>query len=207
MASSANCIGRVMLFSACLGLMTLAPPARATPELVVLMRHGHKGPGGSNYNLSAQGFERANALASLLPQCFGRPSQIRSFYLDPISGKNARSYQTAVPLAVATGVDIAIDLASREDSFRSGRQILTDPIVAGGRVMLFWEHRRLPQLAAGLGWPAMAPIADDDFDQLVVLRYRSSLMKPEVRTYSQAQLLDGKQRCDPLPEPGRQPRS
>ena len=207
MASSANWIGRVMLCSACIGLMPLAPSARATPELVVLMRHGHKGPGGSNYNLSAQGFERAIALASLLPQCFGRPSQIRSFYLDPISGKNARSYQTAVPLAVATGVDIAIDLASREDSFQSGRQILTDPSVAGGRVVLFWEHRRLPQLAAGLGWPTMAPIADDDFDQLVVLRYRPSLMQPEVRTYSQAQLLDGKQRCDPLLEPGRQPRS
>lgn len=196
-----------MLVSACIGLMPLAPSARATPELVVLMRHGHKGPGGSNYNLSAQGFERAIALASLLPQCFGRPSQIRSFYLDPISGKNSRSYQTAVPLAVATGVDIAIDLASREDSFQSGRQILTDPSVAGGRVVLFWEHRRLPQLAAGLGWPTMAPIADDDFDQLVVLRYRPSLMQPEVRTYSQAQLLDGKQRCDPLLEPGRQPRS
>ena len=207
MASSANWIGRVMLCSACIGLMPLAPSARATPELVVLMRHGHKGPGGSNYNLSAQGLERAIALASLLPQCFGRPSQIRSFYLDPISGKNARSYQTAVPLAVATGVDIAIDLASREDSFQSGRQILTDPSVAGGRVVLFWEHRRLPQLAAGLGWPTMAPIADDDFDQLVVLRYRPSLMQPEVRTYSQAQLLDGKQRCDPLLEPGRQPRS
>jgi hypothetical protein len=187
--------------------MTLAPSARATPELVVLLRHGHKGPGGSNYNLSAQGFERANALASLLPHCFGRPSQIRSFYFDPISGKNARSYQTAVPLAVATGVDIAIDLASREDSFRSGRQILTDPSVAGGKVVLFWEHRRLPQLAAGLGWPAMAPIADDDFDQLVVLRYRPSLMQPEVRTYSQAQLLDGQQRCEPLLEPRRQPRS
>ena len=207
MASSADCIGWVMLFSACIGLMPLAPSARATPELVVLMRHGHKGPGGSNYNLSAQGFERAIALASLLPQCFGRPSQIRSFYLDPISGKNARSYQTAVPLAVATGVDIAIDLASREDSFQSGRQILTDPSVAGGRVVLFWEHRRLPQLAAGLGWPTMAPIADDDFDQLVVLRYRPSLMQPEVRTYSQAQLLNGQQRCEPLLEPRRQPRS
>ena len=207
MASSANCIGRVMLFSACLGLMPLAPSARATPELVVLMRHGHKGPGGSNYNLSAQGFERANALASLLPHCFGRPSQIRSFYLDPISGKNARSYQTAVPLAVATGVDIAIDLASREDSFRSGRQILTDQSVAGGKVVLFWEHRRLPQLAAGLGWPGMAPIADDDFDQLVVLRYRPSSIQPAVRTYSQTQLLNGQQRCEPLLEPRRQPRS
>ena len=207
MASSANCIGRVMLFSACLGLMPLAPSARATPELVVLMRHGHKGPGGTDYNLSAQGFERAIALASLLPRCFGRPSQIRSFYLDPLSNKNARSYQTAVPLAVATGVDIAIDLDSREDYFRSGRNILTDSTVAGGRVMLFWEHRRLPQLAAGLGWPAMAPIADDDFDQLVVLRYRPPLQQPEVRVYSQAQLLDGRQRCETLPEPHRQPRS
>jgi hypothetical protein len=195
-----------MLVAVGLGL-GLTPAARATPELVVLMRHGHKGPGGTNYNLSAQGFERAIALASLLPRCFGRPSQIRSFYLDPLSSKNARSYQTAVPLAVATGVDIAIDLGSREDSFRSGRHILSDPSLAGGRVMLFWEHRRLPQLAAGLGWPAMAPIADDDFDQLVVLRYRPPLRQPEVRIYSQAQLLDGRQRCESLPEPPHQPRS
>lgn len=206
MASPATWIGRGMLVAVGLGL-GLTPAARATPELVVLMRHGHKGPGGTNYNLSAQGFERAIALASLLPRCFGRPSQIRSFYLDPLSSKNARSYQTAVPLAVATGVDIAIDLGSREDSFRSGRHILSDPTVAGGRVMLFWEHRRLPQLAAGLGWPAMAPIADDDFDQLVVLRYRPTLRQPEVRIYSQAQLLDGRQRCESLPEPPRQPRS
>jgi hypothetical protein len=190
-----------------IGLGLLTPAARATPELVVLMRHGHKGPGEANYNLSPQGFERAIALASLLPRCFGRPSQIRSFYLDPISSKNARSYQTAVPLAVATGVDITIDLSSREASFRSGRQILADPSVAGGRVVLFWEHRRLPQLAAGLGWPAMASIADDDFDQLVVLRYRPPLQQPEVRTYSQVQLLDGRQRCETLPERPRQPRS
>ena len=205
--SPAACIGKAIFIAASLSMPLLAPSAKATPELVVLMRHGHKGPGGTNYNLSAQGFERAIALASLLPRCFGRPSQIRSFYLDPLSNKNARSYQTAVPLAVATGVDIAIDLGSREDSFRSGRNILTDPTVAGGRVVLFWEHRRLPQLAAGLGWPAMAPIADDDFDQLVVLRYRPPLQQPEVRVYSQAQLLDGRQRCETIPEPHRQPRS
>lgn len=205
--SPAAYIGRAIFIAACLTMAPLAPSAKATPELVVLMRHGHKGPGGTNYNLSAQGFERAIALASLLPRCFGRPSQIRSFYLDPLSNKNARSYQTAVPLGVATGVDIAIDLGSREDSFRSGRSILTDPSMAGGRVVLFWEHRRLPQLAAGLGWPAMAPIADDDFDQLVVLRYRPPLQQPEVRVYSQAQLLDGRQRCETLPEPHRQPRS
>jgi hypothetical protein len=111
-----------------------------------------------------------------------------------------------VPLAVATGVNISIDLASREDSFRSGRHILTDPAFEGRRVVLFWEHRRLPQLAAGLGWPEMAPIADDDFDQLIVLRYRPPLQRPEVRIYSQSQLLDGRQHCEPLQEP-RHPQS
>ena len=73
-------------------------------------------------------------------------------------------------------------------------------------MVLFWEHRRLPQLAAGPGWPAMAPIADDDFDKLIVLRYRPPLQRPEVRIYSQSQLLDGRQHCEPLQEP-RQSRS
>jgi hypothetical protein len=186
--------------------LLLAPAARATPELVLMMRHGHKSGQAGDYNLSPQGFERAVSLASLLPRCFGRPSLIRTFDLDPESNQNARSYQTAVPLAVAKGVNISIDLASREDSFRSGRHILTDPAFEGRRVVLFWEHRRLPQLAAGLGWPEMAPIADDDFDQLIVLRYRPPLQRPEVRIYSQSQLLDGRQHCEPLQEP-RHPQS
>jgi len=172
-------------------------PARATPELVLLLRHGHKSGEAGDYNLSPQGFERAIALASLLPHCFGRPSQIRTFYLDPESGKNARSYQTAVPLAVATGLNIIIDTASRENSFRSGRHILTDPSFDGRRVVLFWEHRRLPELAAGLGWPTMAPIGDDDFDQLIALRYRPGAAQPQVDHYSQSRLLADQQSCEP----------
>jgi hypothetical protein len=183
-----------------------APPARATPDLVLLLRHGHKSGEAGNYNLSPQGLERAIALASLLPRCFGRPNQIRTFYLDPESSKNARSYQTAVPLAVATGVNISIDQASRENSFRSGRHILTDPAFDGHRLVLFWEHRRLPELAAGLGWPSMAPIRDDDFDQLIALRYRPGAARPEVSHYSQTRLLAGQSRCEPLPDP-RQERS
>jgi len=181
-------------------------PARATPELVLLLRHGHKSGNTGDYNLSPQGFERAVALASLLPRCFGPPSQIRTFYLDPESRKNARSYQTAVPLAVASGVNITIDMASRENSFRSGRHILTAPSFDGRRVVLFWEHRRLPELAAGLGWPTMAPIGDDDFDQLIVLRYRPAEPRPEVTHYSQSRLLAGQQRCDPTPSPQSGPR-
>jgi hypothetical protein len=50
-----------------------------------MMRHGHKSGQAGDYNLSPQGFERAVALASLLPRCFGRPSLIRTFDLDPES--------------------------------------------------------------------------------------------------------------------------
>lgn len=193
--------GAQLLLAAGLVLQPLMPAARATPELVLLLRHGHKSGEAGNFNLSSQGFERAIALATLLPRCFGRPDQIITFEFNPTSSKNARSYQTAVPLGVATGVNISLALGSSDNSFRSGRHILSDPGFDGRRLVLFWEHRRLPQLAAGLDWPAMKPIADDDFDQLIVLHYRPPLSRPQVRLYSQSALLDGRQRCEPLPPP------
>jgi hypothetical protein len=70
------------LFGIAAAVLPIAP-ARATPEMVLLLRHGHKSGEAGDYNLSPQGFERAVALAPLLLRCFGRPSQIRTFYLDP----------------------------------------------------------------------------------------------------------------------------
>jgi hypothetical protein len=104
-------------------------------------------------------------------------------------------------------VNISIDMFSRENSFRSGSHILTDPSFDGRRVVIFWEHRRLPELAAGLGWPTMAPIGNDDFDQLIVLRYRPAERRPEVSHYSQSRLLAGQQRCEQPPpaHPGPHP--
>ena len=55
-------------------------------------------------------------------------------------------------------------------------------------LVLFWEHRRMPALARGLGWDGMAPVDDQDFDQMFVFRYRSPLASPEVRQYRQSQL-------------------
>jgi broad specificity phosphatase PhoE len=162
---------------------------------VLLLRHGHKGQGQTNFNLSPEGFERATALARVLPACFGAPSHIRTFFLDPDTSKNARSYQTAVPLAVATGVNIRIDLASRTHSRAVGEAILQDPQFEGGRLVIFWEHRRLPELAAGLGWPAMPAIADDDFDRLYRFTYPVDSGRPHVRLYNQRSLLSGSLPC------------
>jgi hypothetical protein len=182
-------------------LVATCQPVQARPAQVLLMRHGHKGSAGNNYNLSPTGFQRALGLASVIPACFGTPSHITTYFLDPETSKNARSYQTAVPLAVASGVNIRIDRSSVVDSLQSGRSMLSNPAYSGGLLVVFWEHRHLPQLAAGLGWPEMPPIADNDFDLLYRLRYGRGETTPQVSRFSQSALLDGSQPCSQAPVP------
>ena len=107
--------------------LALVQPVQSRPSQVLLMRHGHKDPAAHHYNLSPAGFQRALALASVIPACFGSPTQITTFAFDPYTSKNARSDQMAVPLAVASGVTIRLDRTSLRDSKRSGEQLLQDP--------------------------------------------------------------------------------
>jgi acid phosphatase (class A) len=163
-----------------------AGPAAAAHE-VILMRHGDKDSQRGDYNLSAIGFQRALALARLIPACFGKPSAITTFYLDPESSKNARSYQSAVPLGVATGVNIRIAKGSLSDSYGEGQGLRQAPLGPESRTVLFWEHRRMPELARGLGWAAMPPIDNNDFDQMFVFRFAAPGAVPEVTTYRQSE--------------------
>ena len=175
-------------------LVALAGVAAAKPRAqsfeVILLRHADKSLERVDYNLSAKGFQRALALAKMIPACLGRPSEIITFFLDPVTNKNARSYQSAVPLAVASGVDIVISQASLQDSLGVGEDLRRRAASASSsqRLVLFWEHRRMPDLAKGLGWSGMNPIAEDDFDRLYVFRFRSANAKPEVTVYRQSEL-------------------
>jgi hypothetical protein len=164
----------------------LTPPAAAMD--VILMRHADKDVRRGDYNLSPLGFQRAVALATLIPACFGQPDRIITFFLDPITSRNARSYQSAVPLAVATGVNIRIDKASRMDSLEQGQLLRQDASMANKRVVMFWQHERMPALARGLGWDSMPPVAGDDFDQLILFRFSAPGAVPEVQRYSQREL-------------------
>jgi hypothetical protein len=171
-----------------LGTTGLAP-AQATPRQVILLRHGDKlASGDGNYNLSISGFLRALNLARLIPACFGTPTHIRTFFLNPSSSKNARSYQSAVPLAVATGVNISIAQVSERDSFLDGQEILHQPLYRNGNVVLFWEHRRMPALARGLGWTTMPAIGPMEFDQIFLLRYDSPGAAPKVESLREEEL-------------------
>ena len=166
-------------------LALAAPPMRA--HEVIVMRHGEKDPLRGDYNLSPAGFQRSLALARLIPACFGKTTGITTFDLDPDTNKNARSYQTAVPLGVATGVNIQIAQASRTDSFGVGQQLRQASLPPDSRFVLFWEHRRIPELARGLGWGAMPPIDDDDFDQMIVFRFEAPGAVPDVKRLRQSE--------------------
>ncbi|MEI7666614.1 MAG: hypothetical protein WCI65_11265, partial [Synechococcaceae cyanobacterium ELA263] len=174
---------------ALLPLIALAEPA--TGLEVILMRHADKDVSRGDYNLSPAGFIRAIALARLIPACLGAPTGIRTYVLDPQTSKNARSYQSAVPLAVVTGVPIQIAANSAEKSFEIGRELRQHKGPASERLVLFWEHRRIPELARGLGWQGMIPIGPEDFDQLFVFRFAKPGALPEVQSYRQSELMQG----------------
>lgn len=172
-----------------------AGPLWAGPAEVVLIRHGHKDrprpKQPPNYNLSETGLLQALQLGRMIPPCLQgqRRLHLGSFGFDAVSGKNARSYQTLVPLAVATGANITVFADAHADSEAVGRQIRRQSRYDGGVLVLTWEHRRLPLLAAGLGWLGMPPVDDDDFDSLWVLHYTPAgdLVRVEVMSQSQLQ--------------------
>ena len=183
------------------GLVLTGTWAHATPAQVILIRHGDKDSQRGDYNLSPSGFNRALSLGRMIPACFGAPNQIRSFELDPVSSQNSRSYQTAVPLAVATGVNIGIVMGSSTSSARFGEEVLSSKRFEGAKAVFFWEHRHLPELAKGLGWSTMAPIDADDYDQLLLLSYPAGSKTPKVERLSQQELFQ--RPCPGLPlDPG-----
>jgi hypothetical protein len=168
-------------------IVTAADPAAALE--VILVRHADKDVNRGDFNLSPAGFARAIALARMIPACLGAPTGITTYNIDLRTGKNARSYQSAVPLAVATGVPIAIAVNSPDESFEIGRRLRERRGPAGERQVLFWEHRRMPELARGLGWNGMSPIGAEDFDQLFVFRLARPGALPEVKTFRQSELM------------------
>ena len=144
----------------------LALPPR--PALVVLIRHGHKdAPGGSdhsgtaNYNLSSIGLAQAQRLAAVVPTCLqeSRPLHLISHGFHPDSGKNARSYQTLVPLAISSGVNIRMLPEAEADSRGSGNRLLADPQYGGGVMVIAWgpSPKAAPEVTHRLCWVFTTP--------------------------------------------------
>ena len=157
-----------------------APPLQAQPLELILLRHSDKLVQRGDYNLSPNGLLRAMNLARLLPACFGAIDGIAAYGFNLNTQKNARSYQSAVPLAVATGLNIRSFPEADRRGDAVAAELLHAPWSQGKRLVLFWEHRHLPGLAAALGWPLMEAIDSQDFDGLYQLRYSPGQFVPQV---------------------------
>src|ERR1700759_2156317 len=139
----------------------MSPP----PEVIYIIRHAEKPlkpplsgvdyQGGPNeHSLLPRGWQRSGALAALLPPDFGpersgwrtRPVLVSPSWGHP--GKTAahRAYQTIQGLSDHLGLPITSEFAQGQE------QQLADKLVgsASGVVLICWEHKHIPVIAASL---------------------------------------------------------
>jgi broad specificity phosphatase PhoE len=116
------------------------------PRLVMIIRHGEK-PEGKDPNLSPKGYERAQALATVIPDNFARPDFL---FATKKSKDSERPIETITPLSKALGEPID-EQFSDDQVAELAHQVLTDPKYNGKVVLICWHHGKIPDLAKDLG--------------------------------------------------------
>ena len=123
-----------------------AGPAQR-PSLIMIIRHGEKPEGEKDLNLTPQGYARAKALATVIPDHFPRPDFL--FAAKKSKGSD-RPIETITPLSKA--LDEPIDSQFKADEVEQiAHAILDNPKYAGKVVLICWHHEKIPDLAKALG--------------------------------------------------------
>ena len=124
--------------------------AYSQPRIVLIIRHAEKPEetdGVKNPDLAPQGFQRADALAKVIPAHFPRPDFLIATKRS--QGSN-RPIETITPLSQALGEPIEADFKDA-DVDEVAREVLTDPRFTGKVVLIAWHHGKIPELAQDLG--------------------------------------------------------
>ena len=141
----------ILILAICSSHTLCAADALKTgPHIVMIIRHAEKPDdtnGEKNPDLSKQGYERADALAKVIPEHFPKPD----FLIAAKKSKSsARPIETITPLSKALHEDI--DSTYKDDDFAAeAHEILTNPKYAGKTVLIAWHHGKIPELAKALG--------------------------------------------------------
>ena len=125
-----------------------APLASAHgPHIVMIIRHAEKPDDDKDPNLSPQGYQRADALAKVIPEHFPRPD----YLIATKKGKaSARPYETITPLSKALAEPI--EATFKDEQFAEvAHEVLTDAKFDGKTVLIAWHHGKIPELAKALG--------------------------------------------------------
>jgi broad specificity phosphatase PhoE len=151
----------------------------AGPDQILIIRHAEKPPptgpppegvkeDGSQHghSLIVRGWQRAGALAHLFAADGLRPNAIFSPPAEGLGSDHSRPYETITPLAARLAITV-------DHSHKLGEEDALAAAVLGrpGRVLICWEHDRIPLIATALAArpeaiPAHWP--DDRFDLIWV---------------------------------------
>jgi broad specificity phosphatase PhoE len=133
----------------------------ATTTTVVVVRHAEKQLVTiEDPPLTPDGERRAERLA----QMFGTPHGAGG--IDAIYTSDARrAQQTAAPLAARLGIRPTVLPGANADAIAS--RALRDH--AGGRVLIVGHSNTVPEIVRKLSGVTIAPIADDEFDNIYVV--------------------------------------
>jgi phosphohistidine phosphatase SixA len=120
----------------------------AGPHIVLIIRHAEKPEGGEkDPNLSPRGFERAAALAKVIPANFPHPD----FLIATKRSKGSnRPVETITPLSKALHEEIESTFKD-DEAAQVAHEVLTEPKFAGKTVLIAWHHGKIPELAEALG--------------------------------------------------------
>lgn len=146
--------------------------ATTGPSMVLIIRHAEKPDDATDPNLSKRGFERADALAKVIPNDFVRPDFL---FATRKSSHSNRPMETIEPLAKA--LHLTIDSTFKDDDFAAlAHQILSSPRYAGKVVLIAWHHGKIPELAHALG-AAAAPEKwnSKEFDRVWEISYENGV--------------------------------
>jgi hypothetical protein len=152
-------------------------PAFASPAQVILLSHAEKPPAGPELNEA--GLRRAKALAELFrtdPRVRAHGSVAAIFAMEPADANGSvRPIRTMEPTAAALRLTIDTRF-KREDVKALAKAIRREAAFDGKTVVICWEHKMIPAIAAALGWsnpPALWP--DGVYDRLWVLDFENGV--------------------------------
>ena len=110
-------------------------------------REAGRDQGEKDPNLSSRGYERAAALAKVIPERFPKPDFLIA--TKRTKGSN-RPVETITPLSNV--LHERIESTFKDEAFeRLAHAVLTNPKYAGKVVLIAWHHGKIPDLAKALG--------------------------------------------------------
>jgi hypothetical protein len=162
----------------CLACTIGIPPVAARPALVILLRHAEKTEDQSNPNLSAQGYDRANALAGFFTTnavIATNPPIAALFAARPAkANRSVRCQETLSPLM--QHLKLPVSEAYRAEDFKAlARHLLESTNYSGKTVVVCWPRTELIGLAKALGAvPQPKTWKSEVYDRVWLLRFSST---------------------------------